>query len=75
MTDDESRIRGRQWLRKELEKPTKLEIKIARCERACEEAADPDIKIIWAAKVRELRRKNPRVLGGENESQSRRTEE
>ena len=59
MTDEE---RGRKWLRDELAKPTKTEILVARCEKARDEANDPDIKIIWECKARELRDKNHLAL-------------
>lgn len=45
------------WLRKELAKPTKLDAQIERCEKARDAAHDPDMKIIWEGKVRELRNK------------------
>ena len=49
---------GFRWLRDELAKPTKTEILVARCEKARDLARDPDIKIIWECKARELRDKN-----------------
>tara|TARA_R110002020_G_scaffold27274_1_gene88004 strand:- start:1006 stop:1209 length:204 start_codon:yes stop_codon:yes gene_type:complete len=50
------------WLRAELKKPTVLERHIARCEKARDEAHDPDMKIIWEGKARELRGKHNREL-------------
>ena len=53
--------KGRKWLREELDKPTRLEILIARCEKARDAAKDPDSKIIWEGKARELREKTEKM--------------
>ena len=52
------------WLRNELKKPTLVERRIARCEKARDEAHDLDMKIIWEGKARELRGRKGRSNNG-----------
>jgi hypothetical protein len=47
------------WLGQQLARPTLTEQRIARCEDARDAAHDPDLKIIWAGKARQLRARGP----------------
>jgi len=57
----QARLRGLQWLGEQLAKPSLTEQRIANCERARSTAHDPDIRIIWEGKARQLR--NTRIKG------------
>jgi len=60
MTEERSlqaRLRGLRWLGEQLAAPTLTEQRIANCERARSMAHDPDIRIIWEGKARQLRDK------------------
>ena len=60
MTEERSlqaRMRGLRWLGEQLAAPTLTEQRIANCERARSMAHDPDIRIIWEGKARQLRDK------------------
>ena len=60
MTEERSlqaRLRGLRWLGEQLAAPTLTEQRIANCERARSMAPDPDIRIIWEGKARQLRDK------------------
>tara|TARA_R110000765_G_scaffold194942_1_gene300498 strand:- start:357 stop:560 length:204 start_codon:yes stop_codon:yes gene_type:complete len=60
LANDEKYTQFRRWLRAELKKPTMVELRVARCEKARDEAHDPDMKIIWECKAQELRGKHNR---------------
>ena len=51
----QARMRGLRWLGEQLAAPTRTEQRIANCERARSMAHDPDIRIIWEGKARQLR--------------------
>tara|TARA_R110000851_G_scaffold110270_3_gene232957 strand:- start:1820 stop:2011 length:192 start_codon:yes stop_codon:yes gene_type:complete len=57
MNEAQKFLQGMQWLGEKLSKPTLTEQRIARCEHARNMAHDPDIKIIWEGKARQLRDK------------------
>ena len=60
MTEERSlqaRMRGLRWLGEQLAAPTLTEQRIANCERARDTAHDPDVRIIWEGKARQLRDK------------------
>ena len=60
MTEERSlqaRMRGLRWLGEQLAAPTPTEQRIANCERARSMAHDPDVRIIWEGKARQLRDK------------------
>ena len=60
MTEERSlqaRMRGLRWLGEQLAAPTLTEQRIANCERARSMAHDPDVRIIWEGKARQLRDK------------------
>jgi len=57
MNEAEKFVQGLQWLSNQLTQPTLTERRIARCEVARDAAHDPDIKIIWEGKARQLRDK------------------
>jgi hypothetical protein len=50
-------MRGLRWLGEQLAAPTLTEQRIANCERARSMAHDPDVRIIWEGKARQLRDK------------------
>jgi len=51
----QARLRGLRWLGEQLAAKTLTEQRIANCERARFMAHDPDIRIIWEGKARQLR--------------------
>ena len=51
----QARLRGLRWLGEQLAAKTLTEQRIANCERARSMAHDPDIRIIWEGKARQLR--------------------
>jgi len=53
----QARMRGLRWLGEQLAAPTRTEQRIANCERARDTAHDPDVRIIWEGKARQLRDK------------------
>ena len=53
----QARMRGLRWLGEQLAAPTRTEQRIANCERARSMAHDPDVRIIWEGKARQLRDK------------------
>ena len=55
MNEAQRFIQGMNWLGQQLAAPTPTERRIARCEEARDAAHDPDIKIIWEGKARQLR--------------------
>jgi hypothetical protein len=57
MNEAQKFLQGMQWLGEQLSKPTLTEQRIARCEYARNMAHDPEIKIIWEGKARQLRDK------------------
>ena len=57
MNGIEKNLKGFQWLQAQLQTPSLTERRIAQCEKARDTAHDPDIKIIWDCKVRQLRGK------------------
>ena len=54
----EKNTNGVIWLHQELEKKTSFEKLITRLKAARDEAQDPDFKIIWAAKIQQLKKEN-----------------
>lgn len=60
MNEAEKFVQGLQWLQwlsDQLAQPTLTERRITRCEVARDAAHDPDIKIVWEGKARQLRDK------------------
>ena len=57
MNEAERFLESWKWLQEELFKPSLTERRISQCEAARDRAHDPDIKIIWEGKARQLRGK------------------
>ena len=63
MNEIERTLEGYRWLQEQLRKPSLTERRIDQCEKARDMAHDPDIKIIWDCKARQLRDKRMKEAG------------